>query len=140
MERNAIIDTATAVLGDFIKENPDNKAEAQADARRLRSEKLTDHEAEMTKINSTFVAILRDIKKDIDDGKSPEQPATVDFLQSMREQIQTARQEQKPVCANDVISAMMNMIRQTVQLDEKTSELFKQLARNVLAKSFEKEM
>ena len=132
MERNAIIDMATAVLGDFIKDNPEHKKEAQADSKLLRSQKLGDHEAEITKINSTFMAILRDIKKDIEDGKTPEQPATAVFLQSMREQIQAARQEQKPINAEDVVAAVMSRVGQTGALDEKGMELFKTLAVSVL--------
>ncbi|MCL1787901.1 MAG: XRE family transcriptional regulator, partial [Defluviitaleaceae bacterium] len=104
MERNAIIDMATAAIGDFVKDNPEYKKETQKDSKLLRSHKLADHEAEMAKINSTFMAILRDIKKDIEDGKTPGTPATAEFLQAMREQIQAARQEQKPVTAEDVVA------------------------------------
>ena len=55
----------------------------------------------------------------------------------MREQIQAARQEQKPVGAEDVVAAMMNMVGQTTALDEKNAELFGQLARGLLAKEKE---
>ena len=135
MERNAIIDMATAAVGDFIKDSPEHKKEAQADSKLLRSQKLGDHEAEIAKINSTFMAILRDIKKDIEDGKAPEQPATAEFLQTMREQIQATRQEQKSISEDDVIAAVMNMVRQTAALDEKSMELFEQLARGLLTNS-----
>jgi len=132
MARNAIIDMATATLGDFMKDNPEHKAEVQADTRRLRSEKLTDYEAEIIKINSTFTAILKDIKKDMEDGKAPEVSATAEFYQKMREQIQSARQEQKPVGAEDVITAMIGMVGQTVMLDEKGLDIFKYLAKHML--------
>ena len=52
MERNAIIDMAMATLGDLIKDNPEHKKEAQTDSKLLRSQKLADHEAEITKMNS----------------------------------------------------------------------------------------
>ena len=131
MERNAVIDMATAAIGDFAKDNPEHKTKAQADTKYLRSQKLTDHEAEITKINGTFLAIIRDIKKDIEDGKVPEQAATAEFLQAMREQIQAARQEQKPIDAEDITAAVMNMVGQTVALDEKSAELFGQLAQSI---------
>ena len=97
MERNANIDMATAALGDFAKDNPEYKKEAQADSKLLRSQKLADHEAEMTKINSAFIAILRDVKKDIEDGKTPEQPATAEFLQKMREQYKRRGRKESPL-------------------------------------------
>jgi len=81
------------------------------------------------------MAILRDIKKDIEDGRTPEQPATAEFLQTMREQIQAARQEQKPIGAEDVIAAMMSRIGQTGALDEKGLELFGQLVRGLFEKT-----
>jgi len=134
MERNAVIDMATAVIGDFVKDNPEHRKEAQKDLKRLRSQKLSDHEAELTKTNSTFIAILRDIKKDIKDGKAPGTPVTAELLQTMQEQIQTVRQEQIPISADDIITAMMNMVGQTEELDERSADLLKQLAQQVLVK------
>ena len=132
MARNAIIDMSTAALGDFVKDNPEHEKEAQKDLKLLRSQKLADNEAEIEKIKSTFVAVLKDIKSDIEDGKMPEQPATAEFLQTMRKQIQAARQENKSVGAEDVVAAMMNMVGQTAALDEKSAELFGQFAKNIL--------
>ena len=134
MTRNALIDMATATLGDFMKDNPEHKAEVVADAKYLRSQKLADNEAELEKIKSTFLAILKDIMKNIEDGKVPEQPATTEFLQTMREQIQVAQKEQKPVGVDDVVGAMMGMVGQVTQLDGETASLFKQLAERVLGK------
>ena len=114
---------------------PGSQKEAQKDSNLLRFQKLADHEAEIAKINSTFMTILRDIKKDIEDGKTPGTPATAELLQTMREQIQAARQEQKPIGADDVVAAMMKMVGQTAALDEKSAELFEQLARQVFDKN-----
>ena len=139
MERNAIIDMATATIGDFAKENPEHKAEAQADTKFLRSQKLSSNEAEITKINSTFLAILKDIKKDIEDGKKPETPITAELLQEMQEQIKIARQEQNPVSAEDVTAAMMGMVGQALQLDDKSAELFRELVGHILTKQSEQE-
>ena len=134
MARNAVIDMATSAMGDFVKDNPEHKPEVQADAKFLKSQKLADHEAEIEKIKSTFLAILRDIKKDLEDGKEPQQTVTADFLQTMREQIKTARQEQKPIGAEDMVTAVMSMVGQTTALDEKSSELFRQLAMQLFTK------
>ena len=134
MERNAIIDMATATIGDYIKDNPEQKKEAQAGAKFLRSHKLADHEAEIAKINSTFMTILRDIKRDMEDGYVPGTPATAEFLQTMREEIQAARQEQKPITAEAVVAAIMSRVGQAVQLNEKSAGLFQQFAIGLLTK------
>ena len=133
--RNEIIDMATAALGDFVKYNPDSKAEVQGSVKLLRSQKLTDHEAEIEKIKSAFTTILRDIKKGFEDGNAPKQSATVDFMQSMREQVKAIQQAQMPIGAEDIVSAMMNMIGDTAAFDEKSEDLFKQLAQNLLTGS-----
>jgi len=137
MARNALIDMATATLGDYMKDNPKYKAEVVADAKYLRSQKLTDNEAEIEKIKSTFLAILKDIKKNIEDGKAPEQPATAEFLQNMREQIQAAQKEQKPLGVDDVVGTVMSMVEQITALDDEGADLFKQLAKHILAKPTE---
>jgi len=134
MTRNALIDMATATLGDFVKDNPEHKAEVVSDAKYLRSQKLTDNEAEIEKIKSTFMAILKDIKKNFEDGKMSEPPVTAEFLQNMREQIQDAQKEQKPVGVDDVVGAMMGMVEQVTQLDDESADLFKQLAERMLSK------
>ena len=84
MERNTIIDTATAMLGDFVKENPAHRNEVQSDRNLMRSQKLTDYEAELEKIKSTFITVIKDIKKDISDGKPQETHATKEFLHTIR--------------------------------------------------------
>jgi hypothetical protein len=46
--------------------------------------------------------------------------------------MKVARIEQKPTTKDDVVASMMNMVGQTLTLDEKSTELFKQLAEQVL--------
>lgn len=40
------------------------------------AEKIGEHEAEIEKIKNVFLAILRDIKKDIDNGEQPGEAVT----------------------------------------------------------------
>jgi transcriptional regulator with XRE-family HTH domain len=132
MTRNAMIDMATAAIGDFAKDNTEHKKEALDDTRYLRSEKLSDHEAELEKIKSIFMAMLKDIKKNIGAGETPEVPATAEFLQTMREQIQAARTEQRPIGAEDITAAVLGMVGQTAALDGESMELFRQLTERLL--------
>jgi len=135
--RNAIIDVATATLGDFAKDNPEHKAEIRADAKYLKSQKLTDHEAEIEKIKSTFIAILKDIKNDIEDGKVTETLATAEFSQTMREQIHATQQEHKPINAEDMADIVANMVGKALPLDDKGAEMFKQLAEHLFTEHSE---
>ena len=131
MARNDIINMATSALGDFAKGNPEHKADAYDNLRNIRTAKLGDHEAEKEKIRSTFMAMLNDIKKGFEDGITPGTPATSEFLQQIWEQAQAAQQEKKLVTAEDMTAMVMESVGQTLPLDEKSAELFKQLAQRL---------
>lgn len=134
--RNDVIDFATATLGDFMKSNPEHKSEVAPDIRLLRSQKLGEHEAEIEKIKNTFIAILKDIKKDIDTEKAPEASATANFVQQLREQIaEKQSQAQSLPTAGDVSEMVLQMVKQQhPTLDEKSSELFQQLVQQMFTK------
>jgi len=131
MARNEIINMATATLSDFVKANPEHRAEVQNDARFLKSKKMGDNEADTEKIKSTVMAILKDIKKDLEVGEAPADPATAEIFRQMREQLQTATQTPQRIQADDVAAMVMNMVGQATQLDDKSAELFEQLVKQV---------
>ena len=74
--RNQLIEIATASLSDLMKEHPEHRAEAKQDLQLLNAQKMGEHEAEIEKIKNVFLAILRDIKKDIDNGEQPGEAVT----------------------------------------------------------------
>ena len=49
-----------------MKEHPEHQVEAKQDLQLLNAHKMGEHEAEIEKIKSKFLAILRDIKKDVE--------------------------------------------------------------------------
>ncbi len=69
--RNQLIEIATASLSDLIKEHPEHMTEARHNLQLLNTPKMGEYEAEIEKIKGVFLAILRNIKKDM---KSREQP------------------------------------------------------------------
>lgn len=64
--RNAVIDIGTASLKELIKENPDCRTETQHGIREINAQKITGTEADIEKIRSIFLVILKDIKKEYD--------------------------------------------------------------------------
>ena len=78
--RNEIIDMAVMSLVDF-------KKDAQDDINLLKSQKLGDHEAEIEKIKSHFLMILRDIKKDMESGESTGETATADMIRKIQAEL-----------------------------------------------------
>ena len=122
MTRNQPIKMATASLSDLMKEHPEHRAEAKQDLQFLNAQKLGDHEAEIEKIKSVFLSILRDIKKDIDSGEQPGETATAAMLQIMQEAVQDHVQE--PLSMDDVTDMLAGQIGQLASMDKESSELF----------------
>ena len=132
--RNELIDIATATLGDFVKENPEHKAEAHEDMRYLRSEKLGNNEAETEKLKNMFMAILKDVKKDIETDEPLGATVTSEVLQQMREELQSARQSPQEINAEGVAAIVANMVGQALPMDGESAELLKQLTERLLTR------
>ena len=80
-----------------------------------------------------FLAILRDIKKDIDNGEQPGETATAAMLQTMRDTL--AGQQQEPPSMDDVAAMIAGQIGQFVPMDEETAEQFRQLAKKMMGQA-----
>ena len=130
MARNQLIEMATASLSDLMKEHPEHRAEAKQDLQFLNAQKLGEHEAELEKIKNVFLAILRDIKKDMDSGEQPGEVATAAMLQTMRDTL--TEQQQEPVTMDDVAGMITSQLGQLVPMDEETAEQFRQLAKKMM--------
>ena len=130
MARNQLIEMATASLSDLMKEHPKHRAEAKQDLQFLNAQKLGEHEAELEKIKNVFLAILRDIKKDMDSGEQPGEVATAAMLQTMRDTL--AGQHREPVTMDDVAGIVAGQFGQLVPMDEETAEQFRQLAKKMM--------
>ena len=130
MARNQLIEMATASLSDLMKEHPEHRAEAKQDLQLLNAQKMGEHEAEIEKIKNVFLAILRDIKKDIDNGEQPGEAVTAAMFQTMRDAL--AEQKQNPLSIDDVTAMIAGQIGQLAPMDEETSDLFQQLAKKMI--------
>ena len=128
--RNQLIEIATASLSDLMKEHPEHRAEAKQDLQLLNAQKMGEHEAEIEKIKNVFLAILRDIKKDIDNGEQPGEAVTAAMFQAMRDAL--AEQKQNPLSIDDVAAMIAGQIGQLTPMDEETADLFKQLAKKMM--------
>ena len=133
MARNQLIEMATASLSDLMKEHPEHRAEAKQDLQFLNAQKVGEHEAEIEKIKNVFLAILRDIKKDIDNGEQPGEAATAAMLQTMRDTL--AGQQQEPPSMDDVAAMIAGQIGQFVPMDKETAEQFQQLAKKMMGQA-----
>lgn len=129
MARNQMIDLATASISDFMKNNPEHRSEARQDMQFLSAQKIGEHEAEMEKIKNVFLAILRDIKSDMDSGKPPENTATADMVQRIKAALLDKPQGQLTV--DDVAAAVAAQVEQAIAMDEETAGAFQNFVKQV---------
>jgi len=129
---NEMYDFATATIADFAKDNPEHKEEARDDIRNIKSGKMGENEAILAKINSTFMAIIRDIKSD-DDNKSTSPIATKEFMQSIWEQL--ADKPREEITEEYVSEIVTNMIKTKTDLDGVGATMFQKLMLRLLKKS-----
>jgi len=133
---NEIIDFATSSINEFVKENPEHKAEASDDIRELKSHKLTTNESIMMKIQSLFMAILKDVKKDFED-KTPITPmATREFMQGIMEQLKDKPRSE--LTEEDVSIAVTNIVKQQIPFEGKGATIFQKFVAWLLKNSFKK--
>ena len=96
----------------------------------MNAQKMWEHEAEIEKIKSVFLAILRDIKKDIDNGEQPGEAVTAAMFQTMRDAL--SEQKQNPLSIDDVTAMITGQIGQLAPMDKETADLFQQLAKKMI--------
>ena len=130
MARNQLIEMATASLSDLMKEHPEHRAEAKQDLQFLNAQKLGEHEAELEKIKNVFLAILRDIKKEMDSGEQPGETITAAMFQTMQEAMKNHQQE--PLSMDDVTAMIAGRVGQLLPMDEETAGQFQQLAKKMI--------
>ena len=128
--RNKLIEIATASLSDLMKEHPEHRAEAKQDLQLLNAQKMGEHEAEIEKIKNVFLAILRDIKKDMESGEQPGEAVTAAMFQAMRDAL--AEQKQNPLSIDDVTAMIAGQIGQLAPMDKETVEMFQQFAKKMI--------
>jgi len=123
--RNQIIDMATASLSDFAKDHPDKRAKVREDLQFINAQKLGEHEAEIEKIKSIFLTILRDIKKDIDNGTQPTEAAAAAMLQRIQDELR--QRDPGSITHDDIIEIVANQLGMVAPMNEETTEQFKVL-------------
>ena len=80
--------------------------------------------------SSTAKKVVRDIKKDIDNGEQPGEAVTAAMFQAMRDTM--AEQKQNPLSIDDVTAMIAGQIGQLAPMDKETADLFQQLAKKMI--------
>lgn len=132
--RNAVIDMGTVSLKELIKENPNCKMETQHGIREINAQKITGTEADIEKIKSIFLIILKDIKKEFD---IPLADVSTEELQkqlaNMRKQALFQKKKNPGFNETHMAKLVMNMFQNMgMDLDEYEQELFQKMMVHML--------
>ncbi len=132
--RNAVIDMGTASLKELIKENPEYKTETQHGIREINAQKIIGTEADIEKIKSIFLVILKDIKKEYD---IPLSDISTEELQkqlaNMRKQALFQKKKNPKFNETNMARLVMNMFQNMgMDLDEYEQELFQKMMVHML--------
>lgn len=133
MGRNEIIDMAIGSLTELAKEDPARKAEINEDKSFLNSQKIGAHEADIEKIKNIFMQILRDIKGTINVPQSTSAIATADAVQGIRDALPDKPDSE--LSTDDLSDAITSYIGKVLPMNNGTSDLLKQLAKQMLEQS-----
>ncbi len=127
---NEVISMATASMEEFRQENPEHSTEIKQDMKELNIRKLKNYEAEIERIKSIFISILKDIKKDIDNGTAPTETVTKDILREIQEQLAAATSK-KPT-KDDVAAAVAMVVSKRTGLGGDNVNMVQKLMKRIL--------
>ena len=91
----------------------------------LNDEKQGEHEAEVERIKNVILTILRDMKKDMDNGEQPGNHATSAMIQTLWEEVKAHGQE--PPSMDVVANIAAKQVGKVTLMDEEATDLFRQL-------------
>lgn len=132
LTRNSVIELATADISEYIKSNPSQTAEGKKDMRHLNAQKVTGEDADLEKLKSVFLQIMKDVKKEY------AEPFTDISSEEMREQLQQLHDEamiHKDMLDEKKMADITAQMLTPLGLSEENMQAFKELFGNILADS-----
>ena len=130
MARNQIIDLATDPLAELMSADPSKRTEMIKGLSFLNSSKIQSNEADIEKIKNILMKNIRDVKEDMAEEQPSGAVATAEAVKGIRAALPDKPQSE--LTADDVSTAITAYIGTMITMDENTSELFQQLAKQVL--------
>lgn len=132
LTRNSVIDLATADISEYMKTNPSHTNEGRKDIRQLNAQKVTGTEADLEKLKSLFLRIMKDVKEEY------AEPSSDISCEEMREQIRQLHDEaisQKKNLTEESMAGITTQMISSLGLSEENMQAFQKLMVNILKDS-----
>lgn len=130
MARNQVIDFATEPLVELMSAEPFKRAEIIKDMSFLNSTKIQNNEADVEKIKNILMKIIREIKEDVTAQQPTGAIATAEAVNAIRDLLPDKPQSELTI--DDVSTAVATYVGTMLPMDENTSALLQQLAKQML--------
>lgn len=130
MGRNALIDFATESLKDIITTNPEQRMEIKKEVNFWNTSKLSQNEADIEKIKTVFMGILRDIKSNIADNQPTGAIMTTEIAQELFSMLPNIPRSE--ITVDDIAEVVLTYIQAIAPLDKNDSELSKYLIKKLI--------
>ena len=130
MARNQVIDFATEPLVELMSAEPSKRAEIIKDMSFLNSTKIQNNEADVEKIKNILMKIIREIKEDVTAQQPTGAIATAEAVNAIRDSLPDKPQSELTI--DDVSTAVATYVGTMLPMDENTSALLQQLAKQML--------
>lgn len=140
MARNDVISLATASLTELSLQKPEKQTEIRQDVRFLNEQKLGKYEAESEMISKTFLAILREIKKELENSDQPEAliaaesaEARKQFNSITKNILKTYKNRPQPeFTVDDFMEVLLQQLNEALPLNEQQTAAFRELFKQIL--------
>ena len=129
LTRNSVIDLATADISEYMKTNPSHTNEGRKDIRQLNAQKITGTEADLEKLKSLFLRIMKE---------EYAEPSSDISCEEMREQIHKLHDEaisQKKKLTEESMAGITTQMISSLGLSEENMQAFQELMVNILKDS-----
>lgn len=130
MARNQVIDFATEPLVELMSAETSKRAEIIKDMSFLNSTKIQSNEADVEKIKNILMNIIREIKEDVTAQQPTGAIATAEAVNAIRDSLPDKPQSELTI--DDVSTAVATYVGTMLPMDENTSALLQQLAKQML--------
>lgn len=133
LSRNEILSGTLSMLTDYRKAHPEQTPEIREDEAYIRSQKATQNETELEQIRNTFMAILRDIRKSVEQQEPTTSKLTRQLWKEMTAQLPKAEDGMIiPPTKEDMVALIAGSVGKAGTLDDEGMRKLREVALKIL--------
>lgn len=130
--KNCVIDLATANISEYVKAHSAQAGVGRKDIRHLNAEKVTGTEADLEKLKSLFLRIMKDVKEQY---AEPVEDISAEEMRSQIQKLHDDAANQKKNLTEEAMAGITTQMIASLGLNEENMQAFQDLMVNILKDS-----